>query len=72
MVLRGRFSALRRTGLRGGPLRSRKPHAMKLTLDIGSVEPAFADRKILQGVYIRIETGAVTGLLGSNGSANRV
>lgn len=45
---------------------------MKLTLDIGSVEPAFADRKILQGVYIRVETGAVTGLLGSNGSANRV
>ena len=41
---------------------------MKHTLDIGSVEPAFADRKILQGVYIRVETGAVTGLLGSNGS----
>lgn len=45
---------------------------MKLTLDIGSVELAFADRKILQGGYIRVETGTVTGLLGSNGSANRV
>ncbi len=41
---------------------------MKHTLEIDSVELAFGERKILQGVYLRVETGAVTGLLGSNGS----
>lgn len=41
---------------------------MTHTLEIDSVELAFAERKILQGVYLKVETGAVTGLLGSNGS----
>lgn len=41
---------------------------MKHTLEIDSVELSFRDRNVLQGVYLRGETGAVTGLLGSNGS----
>lgn len=38
------------------------------TLDAGSIQLDFGLRKILTDVYLRCETGKVTGLLGSNGS----
>ncbi|MEG1405970.1 MAG: ATP-binding cassette domain-containing protein [Alistipes sp.] len=41
---------------------------MKHTLEIDSVEVSFAERQILQGAYLKMETGCVTALLGSNGS----
>ena len=41
---------------------------MKHTLAIDSVELSFGDRHILQGAYIGVRTGEVTGLLGRNGS----
>lgn len=36
-------------------------------LEIDSVELAFGERKILQGVYLAVRTGGVTALLGRNG-----
>ncbi|MEG1405543.1 MAG: ATP-binding cassette domain-containing protein [Alistipes sp.] len=41
---------------------------MKHTLEIDSVEVSFGERQILRGVYLKMETGGVTALLGSNGS----
>ncbi len=42
--------------------------AMKHTLEVGSVILRFGDRIILQDVYLRCETGRITGLLGLNGT----
>lgn len=39
----------------------------KHTLEIDSVELSFGERRILAGVYLLIETGSVTALLGRNG-----
>lgn len=39
----------------------------KHTLEIDSVELSFGERRILAGVYLRVETGSVTALLGRNG-----
>ena len=41
---------------------------MKNTLEIDSVILVFDNKKILQDVYLKIETGKITGLLGRNGS----
>ena len=41
---------------------------MKNTLEIDSVILEFGNKRILQDVYIKIETGKITGLLGRNGS----
>jgi ABC-type multidrug transport system ATPase subunit len=41
---------------------------MKNTLEIDSVILAFGLKKVLQDVYLKCETGNVTGLLGRNGS----
>ena len=38
------------------------------TLEIDSVELSFSERQILTNVYLRIDTGKITALLGSNGS----
>lgn len=38
------------------------------TLEIDSVELSFAERQILTSVYLKIETGRITAILGSNGS----
>jgi ABC-type multidrug transport system ATPase subunit len=40
----------------------------QLTLKVDSVQLSFADRKILQGVYLDCKQGEVVGLLGRNGS----
>lgn len=40
---------------------------MKHLLEIDSVELSFGERRILQGVYLRVERGAVTAVLGHNG-----
>lgn len=37
-------------------------------LEIDSVELSFGDRSILSNVYLRVDTGRVTGLLGRNGT----
>ena len=42
--------------------------SVKHTLEIDSVNLSFGEREILSGVYLRMETGKVTALLGSNGS----
>lgn len=42
--------------------------AEKHLLEIDSVELAFSGRTILSGVYLAVETGSVTALLGRNGS----
>lgn len=41
---------------------------MKNILEIDSVILEFGDRKILQNVYLKSETGKITGILGRNGS----
>ena len=41
---------------------------MKNTLEIDSVILEFGNKRILQDVYVKIETGKITGLLGRNGS----
>lgn len=38
------------------------------TLEIDSVELSFGERIILSGIYLRLDTGKITALLGSNGS----
>jgi len=38
------------------------------TLEVDSVQLGFNDRKILSDIYLRLETGKITGLLGRNGS----
>ncbi len=40
----------------------------KHRLEIDSVELSFGDRQILSGLYLRVDTGSVTGLLGGNGA----
>ncbi|MFT4073062.1 MAG: ATP-binding cassette domain-containing protein [Dysgonamonadaceae bacterium] len=37
------------------------------TLEIGNVQLSFGERTILRSVYIKSETGRVTGILGRNG-----
>ncbi len=37
------------------------------SLEIDSVQLSFGSRKILQGIYMKAETGKVTGILGRNG-----
>ena len=39
----------------------------KHTLEIDSVELSFGDRRILSGVYLAVETGGVSAILGRNG-----
>ena len=39
----------------------------KHTLEIDSVELSFGDRRILSGVYLAVETGGVSAVLGRNG-----
>lgn len=39
----------------------------KYILEIDSVELSFGDRRILSGVYLAVETGGVTAVLGRNG-----
>jgi ABC-type multidrug transport system ATPase subunit len=41
---------------------------MNHTLEIDSVTLEFREKRILQDVYVKIETGKITGLLGRNGS----
>lgn len=41
---------------------------MKNILEIDSVILEFGNKRILQNVYLKIETGSITGLLGRNGS----
>ena len=43
------------------------PPTEKHILEIDSVELAFGERKILSGVYLLVETGGVTAVLGRNG-----
>ena len=38
------------------------------TLEVDSIQLEFNDRKILSDIYLRSETGKITGLLGRNGS----
>ena len=38
------------------------------TLEVESIQLGFNDRKILSDIYLRSETGKITGLLGRNGS----
>ncbi len=38
------------------------------TLEVDGVQLVFAGKRVLQGVYLKLETGRVTGLLGRNGS----
>ncbi|MEZ4792783.1 MAG: ATP-binding cassette domain-containing protein [Gelidibacter sp.] len=38
-----------------------------MILEIDSVELFFSNRRILNGIYLKAETGKVTGILGSNG-----
>ena len=38
------------------------------TLEVDSVILDFGSRRILQDVYLKSETGKITGLLGGNGS----
>ena len=38
-----------------------------MILEIDSVELSFDEKKILYGIYLKIETGKVTGVLGRNG-----
>ncbi len=38
-----------------------------MILEIDSVELYFKDKRILNGIYLKAETGKVTGILGSNG-----
>ncbi len=40
---------------------------MNDTLEFDSIEISFKDRKLLSGIYMKCETGHVTGLLGRNG-----
>ena len=42
----------------------------KHTLEIDSVELSFGDRRILSGVYLAVETGGVSAVLGRNGCGN--
>lgn len=42
-------------------------HFEKHLLEIDSVELSFGDRRILSGVYLAVETGGVTAVLGRNG-----
>lgn len=42
-------------------------HSEKHLLEIDSVELSFGDRRILSGVYLAVETGGVTAVLGRNG-----
>ena len=39
-----------------------------MILEVDNVELYFKDKRILNGIYLKAETGKVTGLLGSNGS----
>ncbi|GFZ87110.1 ABC transporter ATP-binding protein [Aquaticitalea lipolytica] len=39
-----------------------------MILEIDSIELYFSSKRILNGVYLKAETGKVTGILGSNGS----
>lgn len=39
-----------------------------MILEIDNVELYFKDKRILNGIYLRAETGKITGILGSNGS----
>jgi ABC-type lipopolysaccharide export system ATPase subunit len=41
---------------------------MKHTLEVDSVILEFGDKRVLQDVYLKCETGKVTGLLGRNGT----
>lgn len=43
------------------------PPAEKHILEIDSAELAFGERRILSGVYLLVETGGVTAVLGRNG-----
>lgn len=38
-----------------------------MILEIDNIELSFSDRKILYGIYIKAETGQITGVLGRNG-----
>lgn len=39
-----------------------------MTLEVDNVELYFKDKCILNGIYLKAETGKITGILGSNGS----
>src|SRR5690606_28247883 len=39
-----------------------------MIIEIDNVELYFKDKRILNGIYLKAETGKITGLLGSNGS----
>lgn len=39
-----------------------------MTLEVDNIELGFAEKKVLYGVYLKAETGKVTGILGRNGS----
>lgn len=38
-----------------------------MILEIDNIELAFDQKKILNGIYVKFETGEITGLLGKNG-----
>lgn len=38
-----------------------------MILEIDNVELSFSSKRILNGIYLKVETGKVTGILGSNG-----
>ena len=38
-----------------------------MILEIDNVELYFSNKRILNGIYLKAETGEVTGILGSNG-----
>jgi ATPase subunit of ABC transporter with duplicated ATPase domains len=40
---------------------------MNHTLEADSIELAFAGKRILSSIYLKCETGKITGLLGRNG-----
>ncbi|HZI00856.1 MAG TPA: ATP-binding cassette domain-containing protein, partial [Flavisolibacter sp.] len=40
---------------------------MKHTLEVDSIQLNFGEIKILSDIYIKCETGSITGLLGRNG-----
>ena len=43
-----------------------------MTLEIDNVELYFKEKRILNGIYLKAETGIVTGILGSNGRGKKL
>ena len=39
-----------------------------MILEIDNIELSFKNKRILNGIYLKAETGKITGILGSNGS----